>query len=523
MSDIRHIVLTRFAIRIQKADGVAFNPGAALSPEWLEQRFRLFERYLLPSMQAQTFPEFSWRIYVHEDFDPALADRLRSYDARIVVTSDPISPLSHDGGILATTRIDSDDAFAARAIEVVNRYAHAFADGIEPARLLRLKMGWWLQHQTQRAYLRRGWSFLSLFERQAPYRGALVRSCDDIGKDYPETTEMTPLWIRVVHGGNVRNRFDANQSMVSLAQIQRGGFPWLPMSKAPAPPSSPRVTRRPSQVPVHRSRMTPPVATLRPVRPVIVSDGPLPSVALVMRTSDRRRAERPVRENYVTRTVSRLVDQGVSTLLLHVSKLTDIAWIQQELGPELLAQVHLVTPTRDLTANETALAGLAATDLDAYDWVLMLEDDLDFCRDFLLSVRRWLQVYARPDRNVFRFFGSFTPHDKRVHAFEHVLTKLRASQAIALRREDAKDFLAWGWANHGTWRGSGPLSAKPGIAFDKFVATWALSRWPGRPGVLSWPFFVDHIGVQSSLHVTGGLIKHPGFAGRSWSYVGAMA
>lgn len=497
MPSVRHLVLTRFAEKIQKADGVAFDQQAPLSPEWLAYRFSLFEQYLLPSMQAQTFGAFEWRIFVHPGFDEALSDRLRAYDSRIVVVPTPVTPLHDLSGVVASTRIDSDDGFASNALEVVNQYAERFAAGTERTRLLRLKQGWWLNHQTRQVYQQRGWSFLTLLERQSTYFGAMVCSCDDIAKRYPgEWIETVPLWLRVVHGGNVRNRWDRTKHAIPVDTIRRAGFEW----------------------------MGGPVATPQPVSAPSVPDPTphvLPRLALIMRSSDRRRAERPVRDNYVRRTVAKLVGQGVSDLLIHVSKVTDGSWIATELGPDLLDKVRVVVPDHNLSPNATALAGLAAVDLEAVEWVVLLEDDLDFCRDFVPSVQRWLMKYGRADRNVFRFFGFFAPPNKSVRAFDHPLSKLRASQAIALRREDAKDFLAWGRENLPTWRGRGPLAAKPGIAFDKFVAAWAQSRWPGRPGVLSWPFFVDHIGAQSSLHVIGGM-NHAGFAGRHWSF-GASA
>lgn len=492
MTAIQHIVLTRFAVKFHTVDGARVAPAgpAPLSPDWLAQRFALFETYLLPSMQAQTFTDFVWRIYVHPDFDPRLADRLRAYDARIRVVTDPVSPLPVSAGLLASTRIDSDDGFASTALEMVQRYAERFASGTQSAQLLRLKQGWWVDHQAQRAYQCRGWSFLTLFERRAPYRGALAMSCDDIAKSYPEWTESHPSWVRIVHGGNIRNRFDQVQRTIPVQQLRNQGFGWLAPSEPAPVPDGPDVDDDPSVD---------------------------PRIALVMRTTDRRRVARPVHANYVKGTVAQLIKQGVTDLRLQLSKRTDIDWIVRELGPDLYGQVQTLAPPEDLSANATALAGLASVDLEAVDWVLLLEDDLTFCRDFVGSVQRWLVAHGRADRHVFRFFGFFPPPRRTVSAFDHPLPKLVASQAIALRVADARDFLAWGYKHLHTWRGRDPGHADPGVAFDKFVATWAIAQWPNCPGVLSWPFFVDHIGDQSSLHRIGGM-NHAGFAGTRWSF-----
>jgi hypothetical protein len=512
---IQHLVLTRFAVRstIFDSQSIAKVQPAPLSDGWLEQRFTLFEQYCLPSLQAQTMSDFRWRIYVHAGFDPELMDRLRAYDPRIEVATAPESPIPHAGGILATTRIDSDDGFSSNALATVQRYGEQFIRERQPARLLRLKQGWWVHHQRHQVYQCRGWSFLTLFERRAPYRGAMVCSCDDIAKRYPEWTELKPLWLRIVHGNNVKNRFDPKQPTVPLAKIQQNGFAWLSM---------PREVMRSDSVHISDHRDSIGASAVAGAQHPADNTAPgLPRIALIMRTTDRRKAERPVKENYLQRTVAQLVGQGVRDLRVHGSKPSDQAWIAQELGSHLLSKVQVFTPDVELSANANALAALDALDFEAYDWVLLLEDDLLFCSKFVPSVQRWLLKHGAPDRNVFRFFGFVAPLNKRVSAFDHSLKKLRASQVIALRVEDARDFLAWGHINLPTWRGKGPLAAKPGIAFDKFVAAWSQARWPNRPGVLSWPYFVDHIGVQSSLHVVGGM-NHVPFAGTRWSY-GASA
>jgi hypothetical protein len=488
MPKIAHYVLTRFAAKVGFADGVKFagSVPAPLSPDWIAQRFALFEQYCLPSMRAQTFTEFVWRIYVHPGFDPALASRLRGYDTRIEVVTYPVTPLPVTAnGIVASTRIDSDDGFAANALEIVNHYAERFAATTEPAHLLTLARGWWLDHAQQQIYQNRGGSFKALFERRPLYVGVLVCSCDDIGKRYPEWVIKDPLWLRVVHGGNVRNRFDSSFRTEPIGVLCDRGFPWI----APAAPPAPA--------------------------PEIEA---LPRVVLTMRTTDRRTGRTPSKDNYLKRTIAQMVDQGIASgLHLAVSKIADNDWVARELGPSL-SGIDLIPATRDRSANETALDALAAVDLDRCDWVVMLEDDLAFCKAFVPSVQRWLQRHTRPDRNVYRFFGFHAPARRRVEAFEHPLDKLRASQAIALRSEDARDFLEWARAHLATWRGVGPARhADPGVAFDKLVAAWSLARWPKRPGVLSWPFFVDHVGTESSLHRIGAT-NHEGFAGRTWSY-----
>lgn len=235
-------------------------------------------------------------------------------------------------------------------------------------------------------------------------------------------------------------------------------------------------------------------------------------LALSMRTADRS-----PKRNYVAGTLGRLIRQGVDPASVHLCATSpDVRWLEPIVAE---CPVTLHVPDRVLRPNANGLQQIAVVDPESYDWILLLEDDLKFCADFLGSVRRWIARHARPDRHVYRFFG-FSHPPAHAEAYDVPLVRLRASQAVALRRDDALDFLAWGTAHLTSWRRLAPWGgspADPGIAWDKFIACWALTRWPNRPGVISHPHFVQHVGDDSSLHRYGARNDRP-FAGEAWSY-----
>lgn len=242
----------------------------------------------------------------------------------------------------------------------------------------------------------------------------------------------------------------------------------------------------------------------------------LPRLALTIRTADRTPAP-----NYVGATVRELVAQGVDPAGLHVCVTApEIGWLMRELAG---APVTLHVPARRLSPNENGLALIRVLEASRYDWVVLLEDDLGFCADFVGSVQRWLVDHARVDRHVYQFFGFAGPPSKTVAAYDVPLRKLRASQAIALRMEEALDFLAWGDARLPTWSYRAPRWSPLGdvpVAWDKFIAEWSLTRWPGTPGLMSHPHFVRHVGMGGSLH--GRTVANDRlFAGRAWRYQGA--
>lgn len=242
---------------------------------------------------------------------------------------------------------------------------------------------------------------------------------------------------------------------------------------------------------------------------VLLADRPLPRVAITMRTADR--SPNP---NYVGGTVQRLLKQGPCDL--HVcATAPSLGWLERELG-ERRDQVIVHVPDRVLTPNENGLAQITTLDPSAYDWVLLLEDDLAFCSDFIGSVQRWLMREAKPNRHLFRFFGfRVSPPPGRVTAYDVPWDRSFAgSQAVALRMTEALDFAAWAEANMETWGG---FRGNARIAFDKLLASWAQLRWPKIPSVMSQPFFVKHIGKVSSIHPkTAHMDRY--FAGEAWSY-----
>ncbi len=249
-----------------------------------------------------------------------------------------------------------------------------------------------------------------------------------------------------------------------------------------------------------------------PIAPQIVSPD-LPRLAITMRTADR--SPNP---NYLGGTVKRLLAQGLpdGALQLCVTD-PDATWLDQELGANR-ERVTLHVPETRRTPNENGLAQIRSLDADAYDWVLLLEDDLVFCADFVDSVRRWIVDHAKASRHFYRLFAFRVtpPHGKQPGAYDVSMDRCAGSQAVLLRMADAQDFLAWADANLESWGG---FRGNAKIAFDKLLASWLHARYGKEPGVLSSPMFVKHIGKVSSLHPKTATMDAQ-FAGTGWSYTG---
>ena len=235
------------------------------------------------------------------------------------------------------------------------------------------------------------------------------------------------------------------------------------------------------------------------------------SILLTIRSVDRA-----PRKNYLDATLRSLVERGVDPASIHVV-LGDpeIRWLPA------VAWSHAVLhfASRRFTANENGLRQIDLLEQHDAEWILLTEDDLAWCDRPLASVRAWLAAHATPDRLVYRFF-TFGPMLRvSAHAAEAPLKEQKGSQAVALRAADARRFAAWARRVGPNWRPKGaPFQDRPHDGFDKLIGYWALHDNPRTTtGLVSRPFFVRHLGVESSIH-SHGLRRDDLFAGERWSY-----
>lgn len=217
---LRHLVITRFNIRTE-AD-VRARP-LQLQPDWLSRRFDLFERFCLPSLQAQTSQAFDWLVLFDEATPAAARERIAGYTAwpnfrPVFLPASTPSPARssvlatlgvHRPQILVTTRLDSDDGVSSTLVERVQRAALR-----APARPTVLAFPVGYVFHRERSYLdcQPSNAFSSLVE---PVHGRA---------DYPIRTiytgshshqhqlgdvvrlSMAPAWLQAVHGTNLENR-----------------------------------------------------------------------------------------------------------------------------------------------------------------------------------------------------------------------------------------------------------------------------------------------------------------------------
>jgi hypothetical protein len=224
--------MTRFNVRYAENPAT---PSIGLDPGWLADRFRLFDKYCLPSVMAQTEQNFHWILFFDSATPEPFAARARALArerAGIVPIFSPALPLplvrKYVRGILPattewllTTRLDNDDGLHADYVATVQA-----AQRFDRAEVLNCPAGIILRGN--RAYLRQHPSnaFISLSEPFSEFQTIFSISRHISAHErYPvRQLVASPRWLQVVHDKNISNRVRGWR--IPLAVAVRG-FPAL--------------------------------------------------------------------------------------------------------------------------------------------------------------------------------------------------------------------------------------------------------------------------------------------------------
>lgn len=207
MDTVRHVILTRFNVEIEQADP----PGA----DWLEHRFSLFERFCLPSVQAQTCANFVWILFCDPRIPPSFRERIRGYaqwqTLRPIFFRNVFNPgmaraavaeLARGYTHLITSRLDNDDAICRTYVESVQQEFRG-----QNFEFLNFTNGYiWEEGRVWAGRHPRN-AFISLVERAEAYCTVYCRNHMELNQEGPIVQIDKPAaWLQVVHGRNLTNR-----------------------------------------------------------------------------------------------------------------------------------------------------------------------------------------------------------------------------------------------------------------------------------------------------------------------------
>lgn len=223
-----HFILTRFNVKLPGLG--AADTRKRLDPRWLERRLELFRLFCLPSVLAQSAPEFRWLVFIDPETPERWRRELRSLsgDGRLIPAEAPdgsqadfqaavAGRLSPDATHVITTRVDSDDGLA---LDSVERVQGAFSG--QDCQFLRFGTGFVLDGAKLYLIEREDGPFVSLVERAAGLRTVLCGHHEFLREVGPvRFLEGPPAWLQVVHGGNLKNRRRGIRLPLSSAALSR--------------------------------------------------------------------------------------------------------------------------------------------------------------------------------------------------------------------------------------------------------------------------------------------------------------
>jgi hypothetical protein len=220
-----HFVLTRFNVRSRYYSG---DPG----DEWLRHRLALFVRYTVPSFSAQTVRNFRWLVLIDSESPQWFRDELAILGRGLFETVDIFGAFNASAAaqvvaarltapFVLTTRVDNDDAVSRDFIEEIQK---AWSP-LDQKRFINLVNG--AQLSSGRVY-RRPYTqnpFVTLSEpvTKAELATVFVRRHYEVDQHAPVINLGSdhPLWLQVVHGGNVLTE------LVGLRMPAKAAAPWF--------------------------------------------------------------------------------------------------------------------------------------------------------------------------------------------------------------------------------------------------------------------------------------------------------
>jgi len=215
-----HFILTRFNVPLPHHSYLGENdnhPG--LNEEWLTNRFKLFERICLPSVNRQTRKTFFWFVFLDARTPDWFRDRMSVLSAShgcltTVYCSDfseefvmqELDRRQNVGFLRITTRLDNDDAIHPRMVEKIHEQVKKRCSSFDLSKGFFISFPIGCCECEGDFYIQRFRynPFISFVSTQMHRKSALGFDHTKIARSAPVFMTYTrPLWCQVIHGDNV--------------------------------------------------------------------------------------------------------------------------------------------------------------------------------------------------------------------------------------------------------------------------------------------------------------------------------
>jgi hypothetical protein len=226
----QHFLLTRMNTAAPFGE-----PNACLNEDWLQHRFALFERYTLPSVQAQARSQgFQWLLFSHQDTPTEFRERLVQYsractEIEIVACTEfdeevqrkeVLSRLRVGTTHVVTSRVDNDDALGQTFLSAVQREFRGQA-----GEFINFDIGYQLKGGRLYTAEHHSNPYCSAIEARTNFVGVFGVSHMDIHQVYPvRHVRDRRRWLTVIHDRNALNQVDGQRC---TSRELAGEFGWL--------------------------------------------------------------------------------------------------------------------------------------------------------------------------------------------------------------------------------------------------------------------------------------------------------
>ena len=228
--NLQHIIVTRFNCRFgTMPKHLTFQVPTA--PNWLDDRFDLFEKYCAPSLHAQTQHRFQWFVYFDQNTPPRYlqrAERALGHRANMHVKlceAFTIEKLREDirsatptaTQWLLTTRLDNDDGLGSNFVERLQ---------VEVDRTrreaLNFPLGLVFGSSKLFSSVQGSNAFLSVSEPyDDDFKTVHWGSHNDMASRMPvrDVGSERPAWLQIIHGGNVSNKLRGRRILFDAGKL----------------------------------------------------------------------------------------------------------------------------------------------------------------------------------------------------------------------------------------------------------------------------------------------------------------
>jgi len=204
-----HVLITRFNVRIQWQ--YTFR---GCDPDWLAERFRLFDRYCFPSVVAQTNANFVWLVFFDAETPEPFRSRLHQYaqfepfqpifvrEFSRDVFREALAGLGYlDRPFLITSRLDNDHALAR---DYIDRVQKAFTP--QDRTFINFPTGLILRHGALFQGRDPHSHFVSLIEKSQDALTVYVNHSRIMEYGSVVQLDGPPAWLEVRHPGRLTDK-----------------------------------------------------------------------------------------------------------------------------------------------------------------------------------------------------------------------------------------------------------------------------------------------------------------------------